>query len=87
MNEANLETESERAAVFVTVITYLDGDTMEQFRGELKGSIATSLRGENGFGYAPIFIPEGTNETQAELSDGDRRSESHRGRAMQKLIT
>jgi XTP/dITP diphosphohydrolase len=86
MEEANLKTESERAAVFVTVITYLDENIKKQFRGELKGTIATSLRGKNGFGYAPIFIPEGTDKTQAELSDENRTSASHRGRAMQKFI-
>lgn len=87
MDEANLHSKEERAADFITVLTYFDGINTNQFTGILEGTIATELRGKNGFGYAPIFIPDGDTKTQAELSDENRRGESHRGRALSKFKT
>ena len=54
--------------------------------GILEGAIATERRGEQGFGYDPIFIPEGEERTVAELGDAWKREHSHRARAAAALI-
>ena len=75
-----------RKARFRTVIALvLDGETY-YFEGEVKGEITEDLKGKDGFGYDPIFLPEGFNETFAEMSEEEKNSISHRGRATQKLI-
>ena len=56
------------------------------FEGRVDGRIATSRSGSAGFGYDPIFIPQGYEVTFAEMSADDKNAISHRGRAMQKLI-
>lgn len=74
----------DRYARFCTVVTYMRPDgTMRQFRGEVPGHIATEESGEHGFGYDPIFIPEGYDETFAVLPAELKNSISHRARAMQ----
>jgi len=61
------------------------GVVLEVFRGTLRGVIGRDLRGENGFGYDPIFqVPE-RGCSLAELSPGEKLSISHRGRALRKL--
>ncbi|WP_018358842.1 RdgB/HAM1 family non-canonical purine NTP pyrophosphatase [Porphyromonas levii] len=75
-----------RKARFRTVIALvLDGEKY-YFEGEVKGEITEDLKGKDGFGYDPIFLPEGFNETFAEMSEEEKNSISHRGRATQKLI-
>jgi len=56
------------------------------FEGRVDGSIAEKPRGKNGFGYDPIFIPDGYNETFAELGDETKNKISHRRRALEKFI-
>ena len=74
-----------RAARFKTVITYCMPNECVQFVGVLEGSIGFERRGENGFGYDPIFyLPDG--RALAELSKIDKGEISHRGKAFQKLI-
>jgi len=75
-----------RKARFVTIITLIMNDTIYYFEGEVKGSIAPQAKGNNGFGYDPLFIPEGYPNTFAELSPEIKNAMSHRGRAVQKLI-
>jgi XTP/dITP diphosphohydrolase len=53
--------------------------------GELVGSLATAPRGSNGFGYDPIFVPEGDTRTTAELAPAEKDAISHRGRAFRAL--
>lgn len=55
-------------------------------RGEWRGTLATAPRGANGFGYDPIFIPEGERRTSAELEPGEKDAVSHRGRALRALL-
>jgi XTP/dITP diphosphohydrolase len=59
---------------------------MHQFDGIIKGQIADAPRGETGFGYDPIFIPEGSELTFAQMSAGEKNQISHRGRAMEQLV-
>lgn len=75
-----------RKAAFHTVIVLnLDGKSYT-FEGRCDGQILESQRGTDGFGYDPIFMPDGFNQTFAEMSHDNKNAISHRGRAMQKLI-
>lgn len=75
-----------RKAAFRTVIALnLDGKSYS-FEGRCDGQIVESQRGTDGFGYDPIFMPDGFNQTFAEMSHEEKNAISHRGRATQKLI-
>jgi len=54
--------------------------------GEWRGRIARAPRGTGGFGYDPIFVPDGEERTSAELSAQEKDAASHRGRAMRALL-
>jgi len=83
---AELQGEENRNAQFCTVICLkLNGET-HFFTGEVKGEIIKENRGDKGFGYDPIFIPEGHKKTFAEMGDELKNTMSHRYRAMQKLV-
>ncbi len=76
-----------RGAAFHCAITLIEENgSVHTFNGISPGHIAFSERGENGFGYDSLFIPEGYSESFAELSPEIKNSLSHRGRAAQKLI-
>lgn len=75
-----------RQARFVTVIALINEIGTQYFEGEVKGTIAYEPRGTNGFGYDPLFIPQGYRSTFAELSPDVKNSISHRGKAVQQLI-
>ncbi|WP_298148792.1 RdgB/HAM1 family non-canonical purine NTP pyrophosphatase [Flavobacterium sp.] len=81
-----LQNESNRAARFVTVIALKLPEGVHYFEGEIRGTITTELRGQEGFGYDPIFIPEGSTRTFAEMSKDEKNAISHRGRAVRKLL-
>ncbi len=76
---------SNRAAQFRAVVTYIDESGSRQFEGIIKGNIAHDRIGEDGFGYDPIFIPEGYTQTFAELSAETKNTMSHRKRSVEKL--
>jgi XTP/dITP diphosphohydrolase len=78
--------DGERRARFVCVIAVADPSNGEvnTFEGVCEGSIAHGARGTNGFGYDPIFVPEGHTETFGELPDEIKRGISHRARALAK---
>ena len=59
---------------------------METFYGYTEGRIGTEPRGFNGFGYDPVFYPEGFNRTFAEMKDEEKDALSHRGRALRELM-
>ncbi len=75
----------DRSARFRTVIALILKGELHTFEGVAEGRIANSRSGEDGFGYDPIFIPDGYEQTFAELSSEIKNAISHRGRAMEKL--
>lgn len=74
-----------RAAQFRTVVTLIDRTGTRQVDGIVRGRIATEERGDGGFGYDPVFIPEGYDKTFAELPAEIKNTISHRARAMSEL--
>ncbi len=78
-----------RAAQFRTVMTLItfegEENSISQFEGIVRGQMATEERGERGFGYDSIFIPEGYSETFAQLPEETKNSISHRSRALKKM--
>lgn len=78
--------ESHRAAAFVCTIALVDGNSEMAFTGNWPGSIAFEERGTNGHGYDPIFIPEGFQQTAAELDPEIKNALSHRAQALGRLI-
>lgn len=84
---ANMQGASNRNARFVTYIAYIDEAGNEYlFEGKVEGTIIETPTGTKGFGYDPIFVPEGYTETFASLPLSVKNSISHRGRAMQKFL-
>jgi XTP/dITP diphosphohydrolase len=78
--------DAERRARFVCVIAVADPSTgaVRTFEGVCEGHVARAPRGTNGFGYDPLFIPEGHAQTFGELPDEIKRAISHRARALAK---
>ncbi len=81
-----LEGSSNRAAHFKTAIALNLKNDHHLFEGSVHGYIASRKKGKNGFGYDPIFVPCGHEQTFAELPLSLKNQISHRGRAIQKLI-
>lgn len=81
----NLTGKSERSAQFRTVIALIINGDEKLFNGVVKGRISTEKLGDSGFGYDPIFIPEGFSESFAQMSAEQKNSISHRFRAIEKL--
>ena len=91
-NEANMRkllskmsNVKERTARFRTVISLIINGVEHQFEGRVEGCIATEKHGKEGFGYDPIFIPEGYDKSFAELGEEVKNQISHRARAVKKL--
>ena len=80
-----MEGKTNRKARFRTVIALIIGDKQYCFSGIVNGTITTEKKGENGFGYDPIFIPEGYEQTFAELGDFVKNKISHRAKAVEQL--
>jgi XTP/dITP diphosphohydrolase len=77
----------DRRATFVSVISYYDGSRGPRiFKGSVRGFIATAPRGRGGFGFDPIFIPEGFDQTFAEMGLKRKIGVSHRARSARSLI-
>jgi XTP/dITP diphosphohydrolase len=81
-----LEMHTDRSARFRTIIALKQGQGLFLFEGIAPGRIANEKRGKGGFGYDPIFIPEGYNISFAELSKEEKAKISHRAKAVEKLI-
>ena len=74
-----------RGARFVCCIAISSKEEVKTFTGYVEGEIGTGCRGDNGFGYDPVFYPEGKKRTFAEMKDSEKNAMSHRGRALEKL--
>ena len=76
-----------RGAAFVSACALvIPGGTETVVRGEWRGVVGREPAGENGFGYDPVFVPEGDGRSAAQLSPEEKDAASHRGRALRKLI-
>ncbi|MCW3075526.1 MAG: Ham1 protein [Bacteroidetes bacterium] len=82
-----LQNATSRKARFVTVITLIANDETHYFEGEIKGMITDAPKGSHGFGYDPLFIPDGFTNTFAELGAEVKNSISHRAIAIKKLAS
>jgi XTP/dITP diphosphohydrolase len=82
-----ISTKENKAAQFRTVISLIWNQKEYLFEGICKGHITDIQKGAEGFGYDPIFIPEGANKCFAEMSMDEKNSFSHRKKAMKKLLT
>ena len=76
---------SDRQARFVTVLTFHEAGTFVQFEGEVLGTITQMARGDQGFGYDPLFEPQGELRTFAEMTMAEKNKIAHRGRALEKF--
>ena len=83
---SKLANTTNRAAQFRTVITLWLDDRMHQFEGIARGTIAHKPSGSQGFGYDPIFVPEGYSRSFADMTVDEKNQVSHRGRAVRQLV-
>ena len=83
-----LEGVENRRAKFVCTMSLVDGggNILHITKGECHGQIIKERRGTNGFGYDPIFLPDGYDITLAQMSDEGKNAISHRGRALIKMV-
>ncbi|UOB19853.1 XTP/dITP diphosphatase [Macrococcus armenti] len=82
-----MEGQTDRKARFVCVIAVsIPGEVTKTFRGEVEGELLTERRGNNGFGYDPIFYVPSLRKTTAELTGEEKAQISHRGKAIEKLL-
>ncbi|MBQ7984211.1 MAG: RdgB/HAM1 family non-canonical purine NTP pyrophosphatase, partial [Bacteroidales bacterium] len=81
-----MDGKTNRKARFLTVICLIENGKERYFEGECKGVITAERYGKKGFGYDPVFIPDGHAESFAEMSGEDKNKISHRGIATRKLI-
>lgn len=84
---AELKGTDNRKANFRTVISMIIDGHETIFEGIVDGVITEIPEGENGFGYDPVFLPDGFNQTFAEMTDQEKNSISHRGIAVRKLVS
>lgn len=82
---AEMEGKENRKAQFRTAICLIEGGEKHLFEGIVKGEIIAEKRGGSGFGYDPVFVPEGYTETFAEMGSEEKNRISHRARATQAL--
>tara|TARA_B100001175_G_scaffold111210_1_gene94409 strand:- start:497 stop:1075 length:579 start_codon:yes stop_codon:yes gene_type:complete len=82
----NLERFNNKSARFRTVISLIINENIYSFEGVVNGNIIKEIKGKKGFGYDPIFIPNGYNKTFAELSLKEKNLISHRSIAVNKMI-
>ncbi|TKK70862.1 RdgB/HAM1 family non-canonical purine NTP pyrophosphatase [Ilyomonas limi] len=82
----NLQGKTDRSARFRTVVSLIWNKEEHYFEGICEGNIIGAPRGEQGFGYDPVFVPDGSNKTFAEMSLKEKNLFSHRRKATDKLI-
>ena len=78
--------DARRGAAFVSACALVSGSGETVVRGVWPGRIAGEPRGDGGFGYDPVFLPEGSTRTAAQLSPAEKDAASHRGRALAALL-
>jgi XTP/dITP diphosphohydrolase len=83
---SNLSQSSDRTAQFRTVIALMMNEDVYRFEGICKGSIISEQKGQNGFGYDSVFVPDGADFTFAEMSMEEKNRFSHRKKALRKMI-
>jgi XTP/dITP diphosphohydrolase len=83
---SNLAGKSSRKARFITVFTLLLHGVEHQFEGIVEGEIIDAPQGTGGFGYDPVFRPEGYDKTFAQMSNDEKNAISHRSQALKKMI-
>ncbi len=81
-----MQGQTNRKAAFKTVISLILDGKEYLFEGKVEGEIVTDKRGVGGFGYDPVFLPEGFNKTFSEMAPEVKNKISHRGRATAKLV-
>lgn len=84
---ANLDEQTNRRARFRTVFTLVLHGVEHQFEGVVEGQITEEPRGTDGFGYDPVFLPDGHDQTFGEMSVVEKNAISHRARALEKMVT
>ncbi|MBD5229320.1 MAG: non-canonical purine NTP diphosphatase [Bacteroidales bacterium] len=82
----NMENAADRSARFVTWIALVEGGEVTAFEGVCNGTILEAMEGEGGFGYDPVFRPDGFDVTFASMTGEQKNEVSHRGKATRKLI-
>ena len=80
-----LEGKTNRKAYFISIFCLILDGKEYFFEGRVNGTIATEIMGDNGFGYDPIFIPDGFSKSFAQMSPEEKNAISHRGKAVEKL--
>jgi len=83
---AEMKGKSNRKARFRTIVSLVLDAAEYRFEGIVEGEILENSRGTQGFGYDPVFVPDGFNETFAEMSAEQKNKISHRGLAIEKLV-
>lgn len=83
---SRLATKSNRKARFKTVISWIDEGEVRSFEGIVNGTIVDNRRGTKGFGYDPVFKPDGSDKTFAEMDLVEKNLISHRALAVKKLV-
>ncbi|MFV0140179.1 RdgB/HAM1 family non-canonical purine NTP pyrophosphatase [Empedobacter falsenii] len=80
-----LDGKTNRKAYFISIFCLILNGKEYFFEGRVNGTIATEIRGDNGFGYDPIFIPDGFSKSFAQMTPEEKNAISHRGKAIGKL--
>ncbi|MFV0217733.1 RdgB/HAM1 family non-canonical purine NTP pyrophosphatase [Empedobacter falsenii] len=80
-----LDGKTNRKAYFISIFCLILNGKEYFFEGRVNGTIATEIRGDNGFGYDPIFIPDGFSKSFAQMTLEEKNAISHRGKAIGKL--
>ncbi|MFW9838684.1 MAG: RdgB/HAM1 family non-canonical purine NTP pyrophosphatase, partial [Candidatus Thorarchaeota archaeon] len=78
--------EEDRKSRFKTAVGYCDGEHLISFVGTMSGTVSQEPTGKGGFGYDPIFVPDGFSKTYAELTLDEKVSISHRTKAFEKFL-
>lgn len=81
-----LKDKDDRGATFTSVIAFVGKDLVKTFEGNVHGQIANVISGEEGFGYDPIFVPNGYSQSYAEMPASVKDTMSHRALALQQFI-